>query len=493
MASSTSVDYRDLADLTRLANDASWWRALGERIKASVRPAMWEAMQRGMAAGLESIGQKDIVELTAEQADSINRSLEIVLDAYQDEWWADLGQTRANRLRSLIQEAAELGMQPSWVAERLEASGLFDELSVDAIAITETTRLVGLGAQRTYRELGFQTWVWHTAMDDRVCPICSPLDGESFNIDQAFSPAHVSCLLPGQLVWGEFTASTIRRYEGPAVTIKATGGYQLAVTPNHPVLTTRGFVPAGALREGDHVVTNGSPIGDELGMPDNVSGPSTVEEVRESLLRTPRMDRRRMPVAAEDFHGDGSDGYVDVVGTDSHLRLAHNPGAGQLREKLQLACPHMVSALSISQGDSRLAVVRNNRTTNGIMRRSDLIGARIGSHLGPLQQLGRRSTAPWDASPFEPVSYRQSADAEMIGDSFLRPSLGIPGNDPIRIEAQHAIGDGMAAVLSVSHSSFSGPVYNFETPQGWYTSNGIVTHNCRCWPVAGVIPEALIG
>lgn len=185
--------YRDLADLQSLANNARWWRDLGDKIKAAVRPAMWEAMQRGVAAGVESIGQKDIVELTPEQADSINRSLEIVLDEYLDEWWLDLGQTRAEKLRSLILDAYELGMQPSWVAERLEASGLFDDLAVDRIAITETTRLVGIGAQRTYRELGFQTWVWHTAEDELVCPVCGPLAGESFSIDQAFSPAHVAC------------------------------------------------------------------------------------------------------------------------------------------------------------------------------------------------------------------------------------------------------------------------------------------------------------
>lgn len=187
------IAYRDLADLQSLANNAAWWRALGDTLKAAVRPAMWEAMQRGIVAAVESIGQKDIVELTPEQADSINRSLEIVLDEYLDEWWIDLGQTRAEKLRSLILDAYELGMQPSWVAERMEASGLFGDLAVDRIAITETTRLVGIGAQRTYRELGFQTWVWHTSADDRVCPVCGPLHGESFSIDQSFAPQHPGC------------------------------------------------------------------------------------------------------------------------------------------------------------------------------------------------------------------------------------------------------------------------------------------------------------
>ena len=106
------IAYRDLADLQSLANNAAWWRALGDTLKAAVRPAMWEAMQRGIVAAVESIGQKDIVELTPEQADSINRSLEIVLDEYLDEWWIDLGQTRAEKLRSLILDAYELGMQP---------------------------------------------------------------------------------------------------------------------------------------------------------------------------------------------------------------------------------------------------------------------------------------------------------------------------------------------------------------------------------------------
>jgi hypothetical protein len=35
-------------------------------------------------------------------------------------------------------------------------------------------------------------------------------------------------------------------------------------------------------------------------------------------------------------------------------------------------------------------------------------------------------------------------------------------------------------IVNVDIRDFSGHVYNLETIKGWYTANGIITHNCRC-------------
>lgn len=38
-------------------------------------------------------------------------------------------------------------------------------------------------------------------------------------------------------------------------------------------------------------------------------------------------------------------------------------------------------------------------------------------------------------------------------------------------------------MIEVRRFPYSGRVYNLQTAGGWYTANGIVTHNCRCYQI----------
>jgi SPP1 gp7 family putative phage head morphogenesis protein len=72
------------------------------------------------------------------------------------------------------------------------------------IAVTETTRIYAEATQIYANELvkeypGFKVIKrWYTNVDDRVCPICAPLDGMEVAHDEDFNdvenpPAHVNC------------------------------------------------------------------------------------------------------------------------------------------------------------------------------------------------------------------------------------------------------------------------------------------------------------
>ena len=89
--------------------------------------------------------------------------------------------------------------------DRLE--GAFGPIRADMIATTEVTRAATEG-ERVLVELlkdqglGFRD-IWETANDERVCPICAPLDGQEregagyVHPDSGFSydgpPAHPRC------------------------------------------------------------------------------------------------------------------------------------------------------------------------------------------------------------------------------------------------------------------------------------------------------------
>jgi SPP1 gp7 family putative phage head morphogenesis protein len=73
------------------------------------------------------------------------------------------------------------------------------------IAVTETTRSFAMGNLNSWKAGGLvQGMRWHTAEDDIVCPICSPLAGKLVSLEKGFShedldqdiphpPAHVMC------------------------------------------------------------------------------------------------------------------------------------------------------------------------------------------------------------------------------------------------------------------------------------------------------------
>jgi SPP1 gp7 family putative phage head morphogenesis protein len=83
-------------------------------------------------------------------------------------------------------------------------SQFFGRERAERIAITEVTRIYSEGNLAAWKSTGFVSGKrWNTAMDDRVCPICRPLDGRIVRSDYYFPaimagglwapPAHVRC------------------------------------------------------------------------------------------------------------------------------------------------------------------------------------------------------------------------------------------------------------------------------------------------------------
>jgi SPP1 gp7 family putative phage head morphogenesis protein len=65
---------------------------------------------------------------------------------------------------------------------------------METIARTETLRAHNQGRRKFYRLVGVESLEWLTAADERVCPVCGPLDGKVF-LEKEFpaQPAHPNC------------------------------------------------------------------------------------------------------------------------------------------------------------------------------------------------------------------------------------------------------------------------------------------------------------
>ena len=174
------------------AFDKDFWAEIRERALEIARPLFTDLFLLGADLGRfitpAKAGRKELLPVDPAL---INRQLDLVLDEYIDDWWRGLQKTTEEGLRAAIRRASAAGTGVEGVMRDIEP--LFAPSRVQRIASTESTRLLGLGAQATYKASGIEEWEWQTVRDARVDPICRELQGKRFPIETAFAPAHVSC------------------------------------------------------------------------------------------------------------------------------------------------------------------------------------------------------------------------------------------------------------------------------------------------------------
>jgi hypothetical protein len=315
---------------------------------------------------------------------------------------------------------------------------------------------------------------WTVTPDDRLdLEICEPMNEQRVGLNDAFEAGdgrsvrvpgdtHPGCFLPGTTIAGEVVAGLRAEYAGPAVVVRTRGGRELAVTPNHPVLTPEGFAPVEALHKGRHLLSYRAKVG--VGPnPGHDEQPATVEKVFRALRA--KGLQLRAPVAVHDLHGDAVHvvGEVDVV-------LPHRDLGGEPARKVSVDRSLVESAMATSSLDGgrvlralALAVLPPGR---GFPSRRALAfyETAIGFQLRPFQPL-RFGSAPKLDAPFD----EGAAEGATIGASLARElQERFPGEVSLD------------EVVEVREVEFRGHVYDLQAAGGWILANGIVASNCRC-------------
>ena len=318
----------------------------------------------------------------------------------------------------------------------------------------------------------------------KTCAWCEMLASRGFvyaSKRDAGGDFHDDCVVAGTIVSGPAAvAATSRYYEGEVITLRA-GGHDVTVTPNHPVLTGRGWVRAQFVNELDDLFVAESVERVVGSGPDKHEGPARVEDRFAALLVEPESTRRRMPGAPEQFHGDGFDSEVDVVTRNHLLRDEVDALAGERAPEFDFPsgsrpCASLGGALP-PEGSAELGEVGLGGPTDGLMGGGGLCSPLLcGQEAGAVLACGA-SVADRDAGFGEPASDGAPRYAFSIGDGVLTFPGQIPARDVIRalnpVSARVQVG-------GVSRGWYSGHVYNLSTATHWYLANSIVTHNCDC-------------
>lgn len=402
---------------------------------------------------------------------------------------------------------------------------------------TLATALAGDAALGAARSLGVTHAQWVTRDDDRVRASHREADGQQRAIGDhylvgGFLLKHpgdpdvlpeglreiANCFVAGTEVSAPDVEGSFRAlYVGDIVTIRTVTGRVLTGTPNHPILTERGWVALGELHEGDHVI--GARAGQQVSAgvdPDVKGSPTLIEQVHHSMLAG--LPARRVSRAAVNFHGDRPAGEVDVVAADCSLRLDFYPpllehsredilpgrdGASQVSAGGRAAGP-----LFIADNSTAYSVVSGGRERGSLQGGQPLHAERHG-FTAPAWLYSGAQQAMSDGGPTDPEVFYQrllalagqvGGDQGVVIDSnSVRPDpLSAASHysrstqvlvDGVRDDVAVAGGDCgerlttavmLDRIVEIERAGFSGHVFDLQTTAGTYLANGIVAHNCRC-------------
>ncbi|MYV26381.1 hypothetical protein GQ649_04120 [Rhodococcus sp. DSM 6344] len=385
----------------------------------------------------------------------------------------DLPFLRGKR-RRLWNQHDESQQQWKWLARRIARTEIQGAVEGGSLASAQAT------AEATGEEM-YKAWL--STSDERTRASHNVADGQIVKLAEPFrvgvallphpafpgGPAHevINCVVgstevkwPGQGV----SDSTRRSYRGTFIQLRTARGHVLTITPNHPVLTPSGYVPAGDLRPGQQILATGTPYSPEIR-----DMPASIEQIH-TALRESGMPKRVVG-SAVDFHGDGIEGNeVEVVRPHGDLRIEWNFTQSRGGEHLQLvSLEHRTSPLASLCG---LDVA--GRDSSSLIRGDSLTssGVRSGSKLPPLL---------W-GELLHSDEHRLASGANRKPE-FIKPSDDDGSTDTeLARHLLHAVAVGMSPCEVVEVKSYTGnhDVFNLSTTDEWYIGNGIALHNCRC-------------
>ena len=391
---------------------------------------------------------------------------------------------------------------------------------LEAIVRTESTAAFNQGRLIEARKpalVKFMRGMRYSAiLDTRTTEVCQHLDGMIFtmddpNLDRLRPPRHVNCLTgDANIAAAGVAATSVRRYDGNLFVITTAAGNQISCTPNHPILTPNGWVPARAVNEIGYVIRA---VDSERRGVSNLDGenmPTVLHEIAEAFGDSGKMLSVPVPTTAEDFHGDGMNGEVAVIRAYRHLwdRMQANTFNQLDGRPFNLRYPRKRAPISLRA--LHFFLHRYFTAFCGNMRRADLVSALGLGHAFPFDAFRFATVSQFNPSGFKAWPNDDIRNVKDSGEFFNAFTGSVFADQPFNVNVDNAgprgntslghssidnvatdvqLGRDLMAgksgvveldkIANIDVNSFHGNIYNLETVGGWYVANGIITHNCR--------------
>jgi len=336
----------------------------------------------------------------------------------------------------------------------------------------------------------------HLAMDGMERgpdePFVNPVTGISL-IHPGEGPASetINCFMPESQIQVDGLKGAIRsQYIGDVAKISVGSGANLTVTPNHPILTERGWVAANNIVKGDQLVKCGVANSMFRTKPYIADGVTTAEQLYRSAQSLG--SAKRVSSASVNFHGQIPTEDVDVIAFNVGLGRAFNSSVAKFCRNFHF------TDTDISKG---LAIISRLKPTSAFSPASDPKSSMSSSSpLSAFIRACKRSASyiafgnAWGGyTKIRQATINNAAtNANFAGNAVY----GVAFIEQIRDFWQEllptvfmALVDSSAffrhqfdfvEITGIDFIHYDGPVYNFETESGLIVADTYITHNCRC-------------
>ena len=271
------------------------------------------------------------------------------------------------KIQSAVLQGVLQGESPYEVAKRLTGVAQMNYNAAVRYARTMGTNAQNAGRYESYhraKDLGVDLKIeWSATLDGRTRHEHRMLDGQRRDVDEPFEVDGVKIMWPAQssgpgssdipqsMIWNCFVGDTkvasdceiVRSYKhkfkGSLIRVRTAAGVDFTCTPNHPILTPDGWIPAAFLHEGDHLLI--TRVGDDGSLTRNGNVyhvHSSIEALHDSLESLGNSERISM--SNFDFHGDVPTSDVEVVSKERLLRNDGNTCGGQSSRKIRFKLPN---------------------------------------------------------------------------------------------------------------------------------------------------------
>lgn len=420
-----------------------------------------------------------------------------IADTFQQDYWLDVVKTtRADIKRDLI-KGIEKGLGTREIAKLIEGSrgGEYDKFRGLRVARTEVPNMLNAGHSAGIEQLEDETGLeigkeWVSVLGNTTRSSHAKIDGKRVATKEMFSlggvkvpwPAHyslppeerINCFVGSTRLSGEIIACSRAPYEGLLREVITASGRRLAVTPNHPILSSHGFVRAGELEVGAKLLSAHTQVdgfsSDNRIVPGNheYSEPVTCEDVFEALASWHSIGRsiEKRGCTVNDFYGDAKSfiGKVEIASSfssDEHLRLKPREVLGSEHGNSDFISPAFAGVATASP--------------SGILSWPDPSFSIGLGRSRPARTLSIRVAADLDIRFLESAYEHRASELVLVRDALQRHAGFIFLDDVIEVRD----------VYTSCH------VYCPESVNGLVIADGILTKQCQCTIISAVLADEL--
>ncbi|ENP2748029.1 minor capsid protein [Salmonella enterica] len=385
---------------------------------------------------------------------------------------AGWGDTEINRLVTGVKMGFVQGKTTRQIVKEVVGTGGLVDISQRNAATVVRTALNHVSTQAreaTYKKNSdiVEKYEWVSTLDSRTSTICRSRDGQKYEIGKGpLPPAHPNCLLGDTVVSTGSRVSNVfkRSYKGVIVYITTKSGRSLSITPNHQVMTSTGWVEAGKLNLGSKLVC-GNDVAVALHHQENNVVAEFADLFSAAKLSVDSSAVTTSPTTPEDFHGDGSDGEVEIVLVDrlSWNKVKASLGEQIINDKLPMTTGVNVTlpCLSAPQQFGMVGLSSPYSLMGGSTKRAPVFGSAV-SHTS---EHSLASVPDVNTARLQNPHNWVAGSADELANFDWANTTGVELDDVVD--------------LVFGEADFCGHVYNLENEQNWYLANGIIAHNCR--------------